>query len=235
MSIYLGPDSQQDRPPSATSGSAQSTVACVRCGRVDASLRGASFMYAASVVLVTFTGGAAAGIYCSSCRRKMAAMYSVLSAIVGWWGIPWGPIRTIHAIGRNCAGGFQDRNFNADLLRSVARELIERDDMRGAAEALQASLNFRDEPALRETLWHLAGEATQEISATGTTVHAPGDLVTSAGGGVLLRAAPGAAHEAVGVLDDDAVVTRADRGWVELRVLGGGSGWAPANEVEAVR
>lgn len=232
MSVYLGSDSQ--RAP-ARSDPAQSTVACKRCGRVDASLRGATFMYAASAVLVTFYGGASAGIYCGSCRRKMAAMYSVLSAIVGWWGIPWGPIRTIQAIGRNSAGGSQDRDFNADLLRAVARELIERDDKREAAEALQASLDHRDDPELHEVLWHLAGEATREISATATTIHSPGDLVTCTTDGVLLRAAPGAAHEAVGVLDDVAVVTRADRDWVEVRVLGGGSGWVPANAVEARR
>lgn len=31
--------------------------------------------------------------------------YTLLSLILGWWGIPWGPIYTIGAIVTNCRGG----------------------------------------------------------------------------------------------------------------------------------
>lgn len=206
---------------------------CDRCGRLDASLRGASYMYAISVVLVTFTEGAAAGNYCRSCRFWLATGYSTLSAVLGWWGLPWGPIRTIHALGHNAGGGFQKRDYQAGLLRAVARELMERDDKHGAAAALEESLKYREDPALHELLWQLAGEATQEVATTATTVHSPGDLVRCLTLGEPLRAAPGAVHEPVGVLDDDAVVTRADADWVEVRALRGGIGWVRADAVEA--
>jgi hypothetical protein len=209
---------------------------CGRCGRVDATLRGTSFMYAVSVVLFTFSNGAGAGIYCASCRKKEAAKYSLLSALVGWWGFPWGPIRTVHAIGRNSAGGHQDRDFNADLLRAVAAELLERDDKPGAVEALGESLRLRDDPALHEFLWHLTGEALTEIPATAEPVLMPGELVRCAEGTVPLRAAPRADEQPVGILDaEDAVVTRTADGWLEVRVPGGSWGWVPSSVVEARR
>jgi hypothetical protein len=31
--------------------------------------------------------------------------YTLLSLVVGWWGIPWGPIHTIGALITNCSGG----------------------------------------------------------------------------------------------------------------------------------
>jgi len=31
--------------------------------------------------------------------------YTVLTFLLGWWGIPWGPIRTIQALNTNFKGG----------------------------------------------------------------------------------------------------------------------------------
>jgi len=31
--------------------------------------------------------------------------YTLLSLIVGWWGIPWGPIYTIGSVAKNLSGG----------------------------------------------------------------------------------------------------------------------------------
>lgn len=31
--------------------------------------------------------------------------YTFLSLVVGWWGIPWGPIYTIASVAKNFAGG----------------------------------------------------------------------------------------------------------------------------------
>src|SRR5579862_7318468 len=31
--------------------------------------------------------------------------FTLLSAVCGWWGIPWGPIFTIQSIWSNCRGG----------------------------------------------------------------------------------------------------------------------------------
>jgi len=39
-----------------------------------------------------------------SAFRKGAA-YSLISLLLGWWGIPWGPIWTISSVITNCRGG----------------------------------------------------------------------------------------------------------------------------------
>jgi hypothetical protein len=35
----------------------------------------------------------------------IAGIYSLITFIFGWWGIPWGPLYTIQVIGKNIAGG----------------------------------------------------------------------------------------------------------------------------------
>jgi hypothetical protein len=39
--------------------------------------------------------------------------YTVLSLILGWWGLPWGPIRTIKSIACNLSGG---RDITQELM-----------------------------------------------------------------------------------------------------------------------
>lgn len=34
-----------------------------------------------------------------------AVLYSLLSLLLGWWGLPWGPIRTIRSVFVNLTGG----------------------------------------------------------------------------------------------------------------------------------
>lgn len=37
--------------------------------------------------------------------RLVNGMYSFATLLLGWWGIPWGPIYTIQALGSNLRGG----------------------------------------------------------------------------------------------------------------------------------
>ncbi len=41
---------------------------------------------------------------------------SMVSLILGWWGIPWGPIYTIGSIFTNCSGG---KDVTQDVLASL--------------------------------------------------------------------------------------------------------------------
>jgi hypothetical protein len=45
------------------------------------------------------------GIYCSSCALKTAFTESLISALLGWWGFPWGLFHTPAAILSNARGG----------------------------------------------------------------------------------------------------------------------------------
>lgn len=62
---------------------------CERCGRLDSSLRATSFIYTISVILMTFRRGAG-GVYCGRCRKTEGFKWTLVSALFGWWGFPWG-------------------------------------------------------------------------------------------------------------------------------------------------
>ena len=55
--------------------------------------------------------------------------YTLLSLVLGWWGIPWGPIYTIGAVINNCKGG---KDVTAQFLGSTTES--------GASQGRGASL-----------------------------------------------------------------------------------------------
>ena len=218
-------------------------ISCEKCGRLDSTLRGSSFIYTISVIFMTYRRGAG-GVYCSRCRKKEGFKWTLVSALFGWWGFPWGPIYTLQAIGRNSAGGYQDASLNAGLLKAVAAELMERGDQPGAIDALETSLRLEDGPDARQALWSLQGElvsnTTQPASVPAAATFGPaptftpGAVVRSANGDAPLHAAPGGSAEQVGSLGSDtAIVTRAEADWVELHVPGGKAGWVPTSAIGA--
>jgi len=215
---------------------------CERCGRLDASLRASAFQYVVSIIFVTYRRGSV-GVYCSSCRKKEALKWSSVSALLGWWGIPWGPVYTLGALSRNGTGAVMDSELNGDLLQAVAAELMEQGDSEGAVQALEESLRLKDDPAAREALWSLKGEAvtaassapslvTPETAPVSTLQYAPGAVVRTLDDDVPVMAAAGDSGEPVGVLGSEtAIVTRVDGGWIEIRIPGGAAGWVPATEI----
>lgn len=64
------------------------------------------YTYCFSVVLMTFRRSS--GIYFIKAGEgsvKKGLKYTLLTALVGWWGIPWGPIYSIGAFITNFKGG----------------------------------------------------------------------------------------------------------------------------------
>ena len=220
---------------------------CEKCGRLDSTLRASSFTYVISLILMTSRRGAG-GVYCSSCRKKEGLKYTLVSAIFGWWGFPWGPIYTLQSIGRNSSGGYQDPELNAQLLQAVAAELIGQGDTSGAITALEESLRLNDDGDARQALWALKGEVASGVmpshggdsappipsAAPSPSAFSPGALVRSRHSGTTLHAQPAESSELVGVLNSEtAVVTRAQDGWLELRVPGASSGWVIESAIES--
>jgi hypothetical protein len=64
-----------------------------------------TYRYAISLIFVTFYGRSAPHEVNSITRILFAAFYSLVTLLLGWWGIPWGPIRTIQALVVNLTGG----------------------------------------------------------------------------------------------------------------------------------
>ena len=48
---------------------------------------------------------------------RKGAPYSLISLLLGWWGIPWGPIWTISALVTNCRGG---RDITSEVMQALA-------------------------------------------------------------------------------------------------------------------
>lgn len=89
-------------------------ISCSRCGKITAQPRSTVFTYVVSIIFVTFRNPIQ-GIFCSSCARKAALKASLISAVAGWWGFPWGPIYTIGSIIKNTMGGACSRPVNEGL------------------------------------------------------------------------------------------------------------------------
>ena len=64
------------------------------------------FQYCISVLVMSFKRSS--GIYFVRAGESAAgkgAVWCLLSLVVGWWGIPWGPIWTISTVAKNLSGG----------------------------------------------------------------------------------------------------------------------------------
>ena len=110
MSIESGPKTTS----SSAKEEAPEPIVCSCCGKVSAQPRYAIFYEVKSFIFMT-TRSAIQGIFCSSCAEKKSLRASAITWVLGWWGIPWGPIYSIQAIYNNMVGGKQPANINAKL------------------------------------------------------------------------------------------------------------------------
>jgi hypothetical protein len=89
-------------------------IVCSCCGKVSAQPRYAIFFQVKSYIIAT-TRSTVQGIFCSTCAEKKVLSASALTWLLGWWGIPWGPIYSIHALCNNMLGGKRSALINARL------------------------------------------------------------------------------------------------------------------------
>ena len=75
------------------------------------------FQYCISILVMTFKRGS--DIYfirAQESTTKYSIGFTVLTALAGWWGIPWGPIYTIGSLHTNLKGG---KDITQEVLRSI--------------------------------------------------------------------------------------------------------------------
>ena len=151
---------------------ADSATACSVCGRQDETVRAVMFPFVFSVIVLTFRR-AFSGTWCAKHRRQYQSLATLITAGVGWFGIPFGFIYTPGSLFKLVRGGVQPAEINAKLLISIANHKLRQNDPRGALKCFEESLKFReDETALsnikliRETT--LAGK-TEEKKRDGRT------------------------------------------------------------------
>lgn len=141
-----------------------SWLRCEKCGKRDATLRVSIGMLTVSFLIVSFRRGVGGGLLCSTCRAKDGIWHSLVSLLLGPWGLPWGIFWTIQAIWTNMGGEIQPPEVNAQLLRFVSAALHLEGRHWEAADALAASLSLQDDADVRRALEEL--RATAERSGS---------------------------------------------------------------------
>lgn len=90
---------------------------------VDDGARFVLFPYCISIVVMSFKRSS--DIYFIPAGQSVAGKagtYSLVSLLLGWWGIPWGPIWTISTLFTNLSGGKDVTTEIMDSWRSAAIE-----------------------------------------------------------------------------------------------------------------
>lgn len=83
-------------------------LTCSGCGKYTAQPRHLIFWRVYSYVVGT-TRSPVQGIYCAACARGEATKSTLITALAGWWGIPWGPVWTLGKGFTNAIGGERDK------------------------------------------------------------------------------------------------------------------------------
>ena len=75
------------------------------------------YQYCISIIVMTFRRSS--DIYfvkAGESTIKDSIGFTLLTLVLGWWGIPWGPIYTIGALYQNSTGG---KDVTAEVLASI--------------------------------------------------------------------------------------------------------------------
>lgn len=94
-------------------------IVCSCCGKISAQPRYVIFYMVKSYLVMT-SRSTVQGIFCSACSEKRAIKASLITWLLGWWGIPWGPIYSVQALFANALGGKQPDDLNARILAHQA-------------------------------------------------------------------------------------------------------------------
>lgn len=132
-------------------------VRCEACGKVDPTLRYSVFTKVVSVLIFSHRSQRG-GVYCVDCRAALRTRYSLLTGLLGWWGVPWGLFWTIGGLVDNLAGGKQDPEVNAPLLRVLGLQLAQEGRMAEAIKALAASQQMKYDPDAAIWIEQIANE-----------------------------------------------------------------------------
>ncbi|AZC18565.1 J domain-containing protein [Pseudomonas sp. CMR5c] len=116
-------------------------ITCSICAKVTAQPRFVVLRSVKSFIVVTLRKPIA-GVYCSDCAQKQSLKASATTWLLGWWGVPWGPIYSLQALVTNMFGGAHPPLENARMLgyQSYYFYAIGRPDL--AQSLAQSAKNF---------------------------------------------------------------------------------------------
>ncbi|WP_300210428.1 J domain-containing protein [Bradyrhizobium sp.] len=146
------------------------SIVCSSCGKLSAQPRYAIFFAVKSFLLLT-RRSPVQGIFCSACAEKKAYRASAVTWLLGWWGFPWGPIYSAHAIITNMLGGKRPADVNARLAAYQAWYFVAVGKMNLAqAVAMDAAELARLVPS-NSAGAELGGTLDQLLRATGASTN----------------------------------------------------------------
>jgi hypothetical protein len=90
------------------------------------------YQYCVSLWVITF-GRSALADYAPAGESRVAKglPWTLLTLVLGWWGIPWGPIFTVQSLMRNFKGG---KDLSADFSAPMTRQAVPRPGLIPAAK-----------------------------------------------------------------------------------------------------
>lgn len=142
--------SSWSRPP-ASLHPAIDPIVCSSCGVISAQPRYVIFCYVFSAFVVTMRR-TIEGVFCPSCASRKAIAASAITWMFGWWGLPWGPIRTISALYRNALDGTRPADENGEVLGQQAMYFWNTGKSDLAAALIKQALDLDVSAALRRRL-----------------------------------------------------------------------------------
>lgn len=75
------------------------------------------------------------GIYCANCARSEQTRSTIWTGLLGWWGVPWGPVWCLSNGIQNALGGKRHPEVDDSLMWGNALGFMQRGDVRLAAGA----------------------------------------------------------------------------------------------------
>ncbi|WP_086607238.1 hypothetical protein [Erythrobacter donghaensis] len=85
---------------------------------VDAGGRFVVYQWAVSVIFASFRNSTDILLVPGTSNRILKGLpWTLLTFVLGWWGIPWGPIYTVQSLWQNLSGG-------KDLTEAVLQEIM---------------------------------------------------------------------------------------------------------------
>ncbi|WP_040950988.1 hypothetical protein [Gorillibacterium massiliense] len=88
---------------------------------VDEVRQGGKFViyyYCISIAIMTFKRPSSI-YFIRATESGQGAKFTLMSILLGWWGIPWGPIHTIGSLITNFKGG---KDVTAEVMSTIAQQ-----------------------------------------------------------------------------------------------------------------
>jgi hypothetical protein len=124
-----------------TSHGGLAKLACGECGLESPDLRFVVLYRAYSLLFFT-SREPRPGIFCPKCAEAVAFRSNIFTMFLGWWGVPWGPIYSFHALGTNSFAGVKPPEINAKILTYQATAFATTGDLPTANRIAHRALEF---------------------------------------------------------------------------------------------